>query len=56
MAKVPKCKDCEHCKSITSIYLSFYCDDVDGEYMWLSVDYPPKTSPVWCPKREKVGK
>ena len=51
--KVPHCSECEFLKCIGIMYKNYYCDhegrtDDMGK---LGVDNPPKTSPVWCPKR-----
>lgn len=36
-------------------YKNYYCDHEDrsDDMGKLGVDYPPKTSPEWCPKRKK---
>lgn len=52
--RVPHCSDCERCQYIDMAYRSYYCCE-ENEPMQISqllqVDYPPKTSPKWCPKR-----
>jgi hypothetical protein len=51
--KVPHCQDCKSVKLVSSIYKSFYCEhDPEKDYMFISVDHLPKTSPQWCPERE----
>lgn len=55
MNKVPHCSECEFMKMYNYTYKNFYCDNEDriDDMGKLSVDYPPKTSPVWCPLRAK---
>ncbi|RKI36229.1 hypothetical protein D7V86_25790 [bacterium D16-51] len=61
MKRVPHCSGCKRCRGITGAggYVEYYCckdaeSNVYGETAGsLGVDHPPKTSPKWCPKREK---
>lgn len=50
MKRVPHCKDCNNCKQVQTIYISYYCYHDDSE-KYISVDNYPKTSPGWCPLR-----
>lgn len=49
------CSECEFLKSYNHTHKNYYCDHEDriDDMGKLSVDRPPKTSPVWCPKRRK---
>lgn len=51
--KVPHCSGCEYLKYIDYAYKNYYCDHEDrtDDMGYVGVDNPPKTSPVWCPKR-----
>ncbi len=58
MYRVPHCSDCVRCRGINAAgYTEYYCCkkgdfNVYGEMVGsLGVDYPPKTSPAWCPLR-----
>lgn len=56
MNRVPHCAECERCQCIDFIYKDYYCceeNDTMRRFGNLGVDYPPKTSPKWCPKRRK---
>lgn len=57
MNRVQHCSECESVKMYDYGSRIYYCDNVDriDDMGKLSVDHPPKTSPVWCPLREKVG-
>ena len=54
MNKVPHCSECEFMKMYDYTYKNYYCDHEDriDDMGKLSVDHPPKTSPVWCPLRK----
>ncbi len=56
MNKAPHCSECEYLKMYDYIYKNYYCDNEDrtDDMGKLGVDYPPKTSPVWCPLREDI--
>ncbi len=49
------CAECEFMKMYDYGNKIYYCDHVDrtDDMGKLGVDYPPKTSPVWCPLRDK---
>lgn len=58
--RVPHCRECNRCKSITAVgtnvkeyrcYKDKNCNEYGEIVGILGVDYPPKTSPKWCPKR-----
>lgn len=51
--RVPHCSECEFLKYIDYAYKNYYCDheDRENDMGYVGVDNPPKTSPVWCPKR-----
>jgi hypothetical protein len=57
---VPYCKDCENINCDDTCFKTFYCyqenedKNIIGNYKFLGVDYPPKISPIWCPKRPDV--
>ena len=54
MNRVPHCSDCERCRCIEHIYKEYYCCEENEPSQilgLLGVDYPPKTSPKWCPNR-----
>lgn len=53
--RVPHCAECEFMKMYDIIYKNYYCDHEDrtDDMGKLGVDHPPKTSPKWCPLREK---
>jgi len=55
MNKVPNCNKCGYLKIYDYVYKNYYCDNEDrtDDMGKLSVDYPPKTCPKWCPKRVK---
>lgn len=55
--KEMNCTECEFLKSYNHTYKNYYCDQEDrtDDMGKLSVDTPPKTSPVWCPLREKIN-
>jgi len=50
------------CKGITGAagYTEYYCYKDEGSNVYgetvgsLGVDHPPRTSPKWCPLREKI--
>lgn len=52
--RVPHCKECEYLKCVDYVYKNYYCDNEDrtDDMGKLGVDNPPKTSPIWCPKRK----
>lgn len=54
--RVPHCSECEFMKMYDITYKNYYCDHPDriDDMGKLGVDHPPKTSPRWCPLREKV--
>ena len=56
MNRVPHCSECEFMKMYDYTYKNYYCDHEDriDDMGKLGVDHPPKTSPVWCPLREKA--
>ena len=39
------------------MYKNYYCDheDRENDMGYVSVDNPPKTSPIWCPKRAELN-
>lgn len=52
--RVTHCAECKFMRMYDYTYKNYYCDheartDDMGK---LSVDHPPKTSPVWCPLRD----
>lgn len=52
--RVPHCAECERCQCIDFFYKDYYCceeNDTMRIFGRLGVDYPPKTSPKWCPLR-----
>jgi len=54
--RVPHCSSCERCQCTDIVYKDYYCceeNDTMRRFRSLGVDHPPKTSPVWCPKRVK---
>lgn len=56
MNRVPHCAECERCQCTDFIYKDYYCceeNDAMQIFGRLGVDYPPKTSPKWCPLRDK---
>ena len=55
--RVPHCAECEFMRMYDITYKNYYCDHVDrmDDMGKLGVDHPPKTSPVWCPLREKIS-
>ncbi len=56
MNRVPHCAECERCQCIDFIYKDYYCceeNDTMRRVGNLGVDHPPKTSPKWCPLRNK---
>ena len=55
MDKMINCRECEFMKMYDYGNKIYYCDHVDrtDDMGKLGVDYPPKTSPVWCPLRDK---
>lgn len=56
MNRVPHCDDCVRCQYIDFIYKDYYCceeNDTMRIFGRLGVDHPPKTSPKWCPLRER---
>ena len=62
MYRVPHCSECVRCKGITGEagYTEYYCYKDEGSNVYgetvgsLGVDHPPRTSPKWCPLREKI--
>lgn len=56
MNRVPHCKECDCLKIYDYVYKCYYCDHENrtDDIGKLGVDYPPKTSPKWCPKRENL--
>ncbi|EOT24150.1 hypothetical protein C805_02362 [Eubacterium sp. 14-2] len=55
--KVQNCAECDFMKKYEYNKKIYYCDHVDriDDMGKLGVDKLPKTSPVWCPLREKVN-
>ena len=56
--RVPHCKVCDRCQSSDYLYKEYYCSEANEPsviYALLGVDNPPKTSPKWCPKRNRKG-
>lgn len=53
--KVPQCSGCEFMKMYDYAYKNYYCDHEDriDDMGRLGSGHLPKTSPVWCPLREK---
>ena len=53
--KEMNCTECEFLKSYNHTYKNYYCDHVDriDDMGKLGVDKLPKTSPIWCPLRDK---
>ena len=54
--RVPHCSECERCQCTDFIYKDYYCceeNDTMQIFGSLGVDHPPKTSPKWCPLRDK---
>lgn len=53
--RVPRCSECEFMRMYDITYKNYYCDHEDriDDMGKLGVDYPPKTSPKWCPLRGK---
>lgn len=51
--RVPHCSECGYLRCVDYVYKDYYCDyeDRTDDMGKLGVDQPPKTSPVWCPKR-----
>ena len=49
------CAECDLMRMYDYTYKIYYCDHADrvDDMGKLSVDHPPKTSPKWCPLREK---
>ena len=56
-SRVSHCAECDIMRMYDYTYRNYYCDNEDriDDMGKLSVDHPPKTSPVWCPLREKVN-
>ena len=55
MNKAHNCSECEFMKEYNNGKKLYCCDHADrtDDMGKLSVNYPPKTSPGWCPLREK---
>ncbi len=53
--RVPQCNECKFMKMYDYRYKNYYCDHEKryDDLGRLGVGYPPKTSPAWCPLREK---
>lgn len=54
--RVPHCVECERCQCMDFIYKDYYCceeNDTMQIFGRLGVDHLPKTSPKWCPLRDK---
>lgn len=54
--RVPHCAECDRCQCTGFIYKDYYCceeNDTMQRLGSLGVDHPPKTSPKWCPLRNK---
>ena len=53
--RTQNCSECEFMKMYDYSYKNYYCDHEDriNDMGKLSVDHLSKTSPVWCPLREK---
>ena len=51
------CAECDFMKKYDYGNAIYYCDHVDriDDMGKLSVDHPPKTSPVWCPLSERIS-
>lgn len=57
--RVPHCSKCDRCQYTDLFYKDYYCCEENEPFTVfekLGVDSPPKTSPRWCPKREKIKK
>lgn len=56
MNRVPHCAECEYMKKYDYGKKIYYCDHTDrsDDMGKLGVDNLSKTSPAWCPLREKV--
>ena len=50
---VPKCKECELCREYDISYKYLYCSSKEKQ---ICVGDSIKTSPKWCPEREKTKK
>ena len=55
--RVPHCSECGYLRCVDYVYKDYYCDheDRENDMGYVGVDNPPKTSPVWCPKRTKLN-
>jgi len=55
MDRTLNCAECEYMREYNYGKRMYYCDNEDrtDDMGKLGVDHPPKTSPKWCPKREK---
>ena len=55
MNRVPHCAECEYMKKYDYGKKIYYCDHTGriDDMGKLGVDKLPKTSPVWCPLKEK---
>ena len=55
--RTQNCAECEFMKIYDYSNKIYYCDHADriDDMGKLSVDHPPKTSPEWCPGRDKVN-
>lgn len=57
MNRTKNCADCEFMKAYNYGKEIYYCNHENrmDDMGKLNVNYPPKTSPKWCPMREKVN-
>ena len=56
-SREPNCAECDFMSMYDYGSRIYYCDHVDriDDMGKLAVDCPLKTSPEWCPLREKVN-
>lgn len=54
MSVIPRCSECDFLKIYDYTYKCYYCDHDNriDDMGKISVNYPPKVSPEWCPKRK----
>lgn len=54
--RTQNCVECEFMKMYDYGNMIYYCDHTDriDDMGKLGADYLPKTSPVWCPLKEKI--
>lgn len=53
--RAQNCAECEYARMYDYGNRIYYCDHEDriDDMGKLGVDHPPKTSPKWCPLRDK---